>query len=232
MKHAALTLVTIIAGLLVLAALCLVFLCSPVDANMGIVQKIFYFHVSSAYTMYLSWGVVTVCSIVFLARRSERADMLARSAAELTLVFTVIVLVTGPLWGRKSWGAYWSWDPRLTSTLLFATIVASYALLRGLSSGEAERRFAAALSILGACVAPIIHISVQKWRGQHPTVITGKGGGLAPEMWPPFIVSLAAFTLLFAALLWHRYRLEENRRRIADLAERIAARGLGEEDAP
>ncbi|MCP4603791.1 MAG: cytochrome c biogenesis protein CcsA [Proteobacteria bacterium] len=221
--HNALTTLTCLA---MLAALWSVFVYAPSDANMGIVQKIFYFHVSAAYTMFLSWTICTVASVAYLIRRNERWDMLARSAAELALIFAVIVMVTGPLWGRKSWGAYWTWDPRLTTTLLFTLIIASYALLRAFASGEVERRFAAALAILGACIAPIIHFSVQKWRGQHPTVITGKGGGLAPEMYTVLIVSGLAFTLLLIVLLTRRYGLEKNIRWISALKEEVAAKGL------
>ncbi|MBW2278351.1 MAG: cytochrome c biogenesis protein CcsA, partial [Deltaproteobacteria bacterium] len=137
---------TALAGVGLLAALALAFEYAPIEAQMGIVQKIFYFHVPSAYTMYLAWGVCAVCSIVYLVTRKPRFDMLAKSAAELALLFAVLVLITGPLWGRKSWGTYWTWDPRLTSSLLLFLIMVSYALLRSLARGEVERRFAAALA--------------------------------------------------------------------------------------
>jgi heme exporter protein C len=203
---------------------------APVEARMGVVQKIFYFHVPSAYSMYLSWAVCTLASIVYLARRSPRWDALARSAAEIAMVFAAAVMITGPLWGRKSWGAYWSWDPRLTSALLFTLIVAAYNLLRARGSGEAERGFSAALAIVGACVVPIIHVSVQKWRGQHPTVIGSGGGGLTFEMGVSFAVSMAAFTLLFAVLLIQRHALERQRHRLAELEERIAVEGPEERE--
>jgi heme exporter protein C len=222
-------LVIALAGVGLLATLALALLHAPVEAEMGVVQKIFYLHVPSAYTMYLAWAVCTVCSIVYLVRRDPRFDMLAKSAAELALLFTALVLISGPLWGRKAWGGYWTWDPRLTSTLLLFLIMIAYALLRSLTRGEVERRFAAALAILGACVAPIIHISVQKWRGQHPTVITGEGGGLAPGMVLPFAVAMIAFTLLFVGLLWRRYQLETNRRRLAEVYEQAAIGGLLDE---
>ncbi len=202
---------------------------APIDANMGIVQKIFYFHVPSAYSMYLCWAVCTVGSLVYLTTRSERWDMLAKSAAELALLFALLVMITGPLWGRKSWGAYWAWDPRLTSSLLFTLIIVSYTLLRTLSSGEVEKKFAAALAILGACIMPLIHISVYKWRGQHPTVITSSGGGLAPEMKTALMTSFAAFSLLVAALISRRYSLESKRRRLSQLEESATACGLEEE---
>jgi heme exporter protein C len=224
--------VVVVAGALLALTLWLVLFATPEEATLGIVQKIFYFHVPAAYSMYLGWAVCAVASVVYLVRRGDRADALARSAAEVALVFAMIVMISGPLWGRKSWGAFWTWDPRLTSSLLLTLIIAGYALLRALGKGEPERRFAAALAILGACVAPIIHVSVTKWRGQHPTVISKAGGGLAPEMVLPFALGMISFTVLFAALLSARYRLELARRRLADLEERAAVAGVATAEDP
>jgi heme exporter protein C len=220
------------AGALLALTLYIVLFATPAEATLGVVQKIFYFHVPAAYAMYLGWAVCAVASVVYLVRRGDGVDALARSSAEVALVFATIVLISGPLWGRKSWGAYWTWDPRLTSALLLTLIIAAYALLRALGRGEPERRFAAALAILGACVAPIIHVSVTKWRGQHPTVLSEAGGGIAPEMVPPFVLGLVSFTILFAALLAARYRLELARRRLADLEERAAAAGVAVAEEP
>ena len=229
MGKALFIILTILTGMLLISTLLMVFFYAPIEAEMGIVQKIFYFHVPSAYAMYLGWGTCTLGSIIYMIKRTEKWDMVAQSGAELALLFATLVMITGPLWGRKSWGAYWTWDPRLTSSLLLTLIIVSYVLLRTLSSGEIERRFAAVLSILGACVVPIIHISVTRWRGQHPTVIGSKGGGLAPEMKLTFFMGLISFTALFAVLLWRRYGLEKNRRRLAALQERALAEGLLEE---
>ena len=176
--------------------------------------------------MYLGWAVCTFGSTAFLIKRKEKWDMLALSGAELAFLFAAMVMITGPLWGRKSWGAYWTWDPRLTSSLLLTLIIVSYVLLRNLASGEVEKKFAAALSILGACVLPIIHLSVQTWRGPHPTVIGAKGGGLAPEMKLSFILGMISFTVLFTVLLWRRYELEKSRRHLARLRESATERGL------
>ncbi|MCP4196480.1 MAG: cytochrome c biogenesis protein CcsA [Proteobacteria bacterium] len=225
-KNNAYTLLVVATCLMMLVAVGLVFLYAPVEASMGVVQKIFYFHVPSAYTMYLSWGTCTIASILYLVKRTDNWDMVAKSAAEMALVFAAIVMTTGPIWGRKSWGAYWTWDPRLTTSLLLTLIILSYVLLRAFSSGEAERRFAAALAILGACIIPLIHLSVQKWRGQHPTVITGKGGGLAPSMKIVFALCMVTFTLFFATLLIRRYKLEKNKRRLEALKEEAAAQGI------
>jgi heme exporter protein C len=202
----------------------LAFLYAPTEAAMGIIQKIFYFHVPAAYTMYLSWGVCTVASVMYIVKPAEKWDMAAKSAAETALVFASVVLITGPLWGRKSWGAFWTFDPRLTSVLLFTLIITAYVLLRSLSTGETERRFAAALAILGACIVPIIHISVNKWRGQHPTVI--RNGGLDPAMAKALIAAIVSFTGMYILLFISRYRLEQSRRQLAALTDEAAAQGL------
>jgi heme exporter protein C len=227
MGNARYIVLTVVSAVSMLAALFTAMVYAPVESSMGVVQKIFYFHVPSAYAMYLSWAVCAVSSILYLARRADKWDMLAKSAAELALLFAVVVMVTGPLWGRRAWGVFWSWDPRLTASLLFALIILSYVLLRALASGEAERRFAAALAILGAGMVPVIHISVQKWRGQHPVL---DRGGLAPRMTVALVVSMVAFTLFFSLLLVSRYRLEKARRRLDRMTERAMDMGLLGED--
>jgi heme exporter protein C len=141
------------------------------------------------------------------------------------------VLITGPIWARKAWGTFWTWDPRLTTTLLALLIYAAYLVLRGFGGdGEAEKRFAAALGILGIADLPIIHYSVQKWSGQHPTVLTSRGGGLDPRMYPALWVSFAAFTGLAVVLLWARARGEWLGRRLRALEDQALDAGLLDED--
>ncbi len=217
-------------ALLVLGAIGLVFGVAPVEAQMGIVQKIFYFHVPSAYAMYVGWSVCAVSSGVWLWRRSDRWDAWAVAGAEVGLVFCAIVLVTGPLWARKAWGVYWTWDPRLTSTLLGGLMFVAYLVLRGLGAGGlAERRFASALALLGIPNAALIHYSVQRWRGQHPQVISGRGGGLSAEMKPAFYLAFFAFTALVVLLLWARARAERLQQAARRLELDAAERGLLED---
>ena len=155
-----------------------VFLTVPEEKTMGIVQKIFYFHVPSGYAMYLGATACFVGSVGYLMKPSDTWDALGRAGAEAAVVFGAIVLTTGPLWAAKAWGYYWTWDPRLTTSLLSFLVYVAYLVLRAFAGdGEGERKFAAALGILGAANLPIIHFSVQKWSGQHPKVITGNGGG-------------------------------------------------------
>lgn len=204
-----------------------VFLKAPIEARMGIVQKIFYFHVPSAYCMYIGAAACFAGSIAYLLKPTDARDALARAGAEVAVVFGAIVLTTGPLWAAKAWGYYWTWDPRLTTSLLSVLIYVAYLVLRAFTGdGQGERRFAAALGILGAANLPIIHFSVQKWAGQHPTVITGKGGGLDPEMKTALLLSFCAFTLFAIALLWARVRLEMAKSRLARAEEDAIDLGL------
>jgi heme exporter protein C len=203
------------------------FVVAPIELQMGVVQKIFYFHAPAAYAMYLGFGLCVIGSALYLVKRSDAWEAVAVGGAEVGSVFCLIVLVTGPLWGRKAWGTYWTWDPRLTTTLLIGMIYVAYLLLRNLgATGEAERRFAAGLGILGGALMPIIHYSVQLWRGQHPTVITKKGGGLHPDMLVALLIGCAAMTALSVLLIWARARIEQGRQRVLSLELDAAEQGL------
>lgn len=212
----------------------MVFLFAPIEARMGIVQKIFYIHVPSAYGMYIGFLVCGVSSGIFLVNRSERADAWAVTGAEVGMMFATVVLLTGPIWARKAWGIWWpAQDPRLMSTLLAAMVFAAYLALRSFGAGGGvERRFAAGIGVVGILDLPIIHYATRRWGGQHPTVITSKGGGLHPDMATTLGVGFFAFTLLALWLLWTRFRLERSRQQSAQLALEAAQLGImgGSED--
>ncbi|MGB8330838.1 MAG: cytochrome c biogenesis protein CcsA [Polyangiales bacterium] len=200
------------------ASLYAIFVIAPVELQMGIVQKIFYFHVPSAYAMYIGFTVSAVGSAVYLLKRDPKWDAIGVAGAEVGTLFCLIVLLTGPLWARKAWGVWWTWDPRLTTTLLSGMIFAAYLALRSLGdAGEVEKRFAAGLALLGLVNLPLIHYSVQRWRGVHPTVITGKGGGLESEMYWALGLSFIAFTGLAVLLIWLRASVERQREETARL---------------
>lgn len=181
---------------------------APYEATMGLVQKIFYFHVPSAMVMGLSTFVCGIASAVYLFRRAPAADRLASAAAELTAVFGLIVLVTGPLWARKSWGVWWQWDARLTLTLLLWMIFLAYLLLRQYG-GPGSEKLAAAMALFGMANVPFVYVSVNIWRTIHPktTVVPTLGPGMRGAFW----FCVLAFMLLYAALLALRVRLEEQR---------------------
>ncbi len=202
----------------------LIFFHTPIERSMGIVQKIFYFHVPAAYGMYLGAGACFLGSVAYLFSPTDARDAFAKAGAETAVAFGIIVLVTGPLWAAKAWGRYWTWDPRLTTSMLSVLIYVAYVVLRSFAGdGHAEKKFAAALGVVGAANLPIIHYSVLKWSGQHPVVVGKGGGGLAPDMYPAFFLSLGAFTLLAIVLLWTRTRLEIARARLRQLEEETLA---------
>ncbi|MET0283637.1 MAG: cytochrome c biogenesis protein CcsA [Polyangiales bacterium] len=208
------------------------FIKAPTELQMGIVQKIFYFHVPSAYAMYIGYALCVIGSAMYLIKRSDAWEAWAVGGAEVGSIFCLIVLVTGSLWGRKAWGVYWTWDPRITTALLIGMIYVAYLLLRNLgATGEAERRFAAGLGLLGGPLMPIVHYSVQLWRGQHPTVITKKGGGLQdPNMVIALLLGFAAMTALSVLLVWVRARIERDRQRVLTLELDAAEHGLLEDE--
>jgi heme exporter protein C len=204
-----------------------IFVVAPVEKSMGVVQKIFYFHVPSAYAMYVAFLTCAVCSGFYLYKRDLRWDAVSTAAAEVGSLFCAMVLITGPLWARKVWGVYWTWDPRLTTTLLTGLVFFAYLVLRSFGdAGEVERRFAAALAILGALNLPLIHFSVQRWRGTHPTVITGQGGGLEPPMLTALLIGFILFSALVGLLMWVRTRAELLKQRLLALEYEATDRGL------
>jgi len=187
----------------------------------GLAQKIFYFHVPAAYAMYLSGTVCFAASALYLASPSDARNAVARGAAECAVVFGAMMLTSGPLWAKKAWGVYWVWDPRLTTTLLSVIVYVAVVVLRAFTGdGDAERKFAAALGVLGTVNLPIIHYSVQKWGGNHPTVIGRGGGGLGhPMMKLTLGIGFVGMTLLAAVLLLLRARAAILASRLARLEE-------------
>lgn len=194
----------------------------------GLAQKIFYFHVPAAYAMYLCGAVCFGASALYLAGASDGRDAWAKAGAECAVIFGLMVLTSGPLWAKKAWGVYWTWDPRLTTSMLSVLVYVAVVVLRAFSgNGDAERRFAAALGVLGTVNLPIIHYSVKKWGGNHPTVITSEGGGLKhPDMSHALTMGFLAMTLLAIVLLWLRASLAHSTSRLYRVEEEAAARGV------
>jgi heme exporter protein C len=204
---------------------------APTEASMGIVQKIFYFHVPAAYAMYLGAAACFIGSAGFLYDGRRAWDAFARAGAEVAVAMGIVVLVTGPLWAAKAWGVYWTWDPRLTTSMLSVMLYVAYVVLRLFAGdGDAERKFAAALGVLGAANLPIIHFSVQKWGGNHPRVITSGGGGLQhPDMKIGLTLGFISFTLIAIVLLAWRVRLDLAASRLLDLEQEAQALDLVED---
>jgi heme exporter protein C len=193
---------------------------APYESSMGIISKIFYFHVPIAITFMISAFVCGIAGVVYLVRRNRTADHVALGAAELAIVFGLIVLVTGSVWARKAWGVWWVWDARLTMTLVMWMVFVSYLLLRRFG-GAGSEMLAATISIFGMALVPFVYWSVNVWRTMHPatTVLPT----LPASMAGPILWNFVAFLFLYVAILLVRVRLEHS----ADALEE-AYLGLGD----
>jgi heme exporter protein C len=182
---------------------------TPTEAVQGPAQKIFYIHAPSAWVAFLAFFLVALASGLYLWLREARLDRIAEASAEVGVVFTTVVLITGPLWGKPVWGTYWTWDARLTLTLFLWFIYVAYMVLRGaIDDRDMRARYSAVVGILGALLIPFIHLSVYFFRTLHPRPILMKPSApsLPGEMLTTILIAFGAFTLLYVALLRARYR--------------------------
>lgn len=194
----------------VLVALYMAFVYTPPDSFQGDVMRVFYFHVAAAWNAYLAFFVVFLSSIAFLVSKKEFYDQLAVSSAEIGVLFTSITLVMGSTWSRAIWGAWWVWEPRLTTTLILWFIYVAYLLIRAsIETREKGARFAAMFAIVGFVDVPIVHMSVSWWRSVHPTVInTGGTMAMADVMLRAMLIAVVGFSLLYVYLVLFRYRTQ------------------------
>jgi len=213
----------------IMLSLGMVFLYVPTEATMGEVQKIFYFHVPSAWLAFFAFFLVFVYSVTYLVRREKKWDNLAASSAEIGVLFCTLVLITGPIWAKPVWGIWWTWDARLTLTLVLWLIYVGYMMLRHyMADPERKAAFAAVLGIVGFVDVPLVYFSIRWWRTQHPAPVMGGGddSGIEGPMLATLLVCVVAFTLLFFALLRYRARLQELRDEV-DALHDLAERGRG-----
>jgi len=207
-------------------ALLAALLYAPTEQTMGHAQRIFYFHVPSAWIAFVAFFVVCAASILFLWKRERKWDILAVSSAELGVLFASLVLITGPLWAKTAWGIWWVWDARLTATLVLWLIYVGYLMLRAyVEEPERRARLSAVLGIVGAVDIPFIVLSVQWWRTQHPSLILTQSGGLEPEMVQTLMVALLSFSLVYVYLLLRRVRLERTRDSLEAMKQRLDSEG-------
>ncbi|HEY1262229.1 MAG TPA: cytochrome c biogenesis protein [Terriglobales bacterium] len=191
---------------------------APTDQLQGDVYRIIYYHVPSAWTAFLLFTINFVASIAYLVKRNTKADVIALVSAEVGVVFCTVVLVTGPLWARPVWGIWWTWDMRLTSTLVLWLIYVSYLVLRRFSSSGQTATLAAALAIFGALDVPLVYFSIWFFRTQHPQPVIGGGGSIDPRMLHVLLLSWLAFLCFAALVFWSRYRLEMVKREVEEAA--------------
>jgi len=191
---------------------------APAERTMGLIQRIFYFHVPSAWAGFVAFGITFVACIAYLVKRAPKWDWLAVSAAEMGVVFFTVVLVTGPIWAKPVWGIWWTWDARLTSTFVLWVLYLSYLVLRTLV-GDAERRavVSAVFGVFAFLDVPLVYLSIWFWRTQHPQPVIG-GGGMDRHMWPPFLLCWAALLGVMVLLLRQRYRLEALRHEVQEIS--------------
>jgi heme exporter protein C len=198
---------------------------APTEQTMGDVQRIFYYHVPSAWTAFILFFANFGASVYYLIKRCSVADMVALVCAEVGVVFLTVNLVTGPIWARPVWGIWWTWDWRLTSTLVMWLIYVSYLFLRRFSSSGETPLLAASLAVLGALCVPFVYFSIWFFRTQHPQPVMGGGGSIDPRMLHVLLINWLAFSCFAFLVCWLRFRLEKLQR---DVDQTYAMQSLAE----
>ncbi|HOU42988.1 MAG TPA: cytochrome c biogenesis protein CcsA [Anaerolineaceae bacterium] len=213
-KPKALTILDWITGILFITAILGVFFYAPLEAVMGWVQKVFYFHVAAGWTGMLGFLVSAVAGVLYLVKKDPRWDRIGFAGVEIGMVFMLICIITGSIWARPIWNTWWTWDPRLTTATIMELIYAAYLLLRqGVEEPDRRARFGAVYAIIGFISVPLTFLSIRIFRTIHPVVIGSNDPGAAgafdmtPRMMQVFMFSLVAFSFIFADILWHRIRL-------------------------
>jgi heme exporter protein C len=210
-----------VSAIAITVALFLVFLVAPREAVMGDVQRVFYFHVSAAWTGYLALLTALVVSLLHLWRGEAFWDGVALSAVEIGLVFITEGIVTGSIWAKATWGVWWTWEPRLTTSAVLWVIYASYLTLRHTIEDPGRKaRLAAVYAVVGFVAVPINFMAIRWWRTVHPLVFDSSGTGLTPPMLMTLMFCVATFTLLYAALLVFRVRLQRLDEQVRQLKRR------------
>ena len=215
-----LTPLTLLSVVILLAAFAMVIFYAPVELTMGLVQKVFYFHMSAAWVGMLAFLVAAVAGGLYLGRQDLKYDRVSASSVEIGLVFTAIANFTGMIWAKPIWNTWWTWDPRLTTMTIMAFTYIAYLLLRrGMDDPSRRARFGAIYALVGFASVPLTFFSSRLLRTIHPTIFGGSSADMAMtgQMYQTMAVSLVAFTLLFAVLLWHRSRLAAGQAHLAEL---------------
>lgn len=213
-----------VTAVLFVVAVSAVFFYAPIELVMGLVQKVFYFHVATAWVGMLGFIVAGVAGVAYLRTRDPKWDLVGLSSVEIGMVFVLICIVTGSIWARPIWNAWWTWDPRLTTATIMELIYVAYLMLRaGIDEPERRGRFAAVYAIVGLISVPLTFLSIRIFRTIHPVVIgsgdpTASGAfDMTPRMLQTFIFGNVVFTLIFIDLLLHRIHLGQLANRVEEL---------------
>jgi heme exporter protein C len=221
-----LDIITIVSFLL---AVIMVFFYAPLEKVMGAVQKVFYFHVAAGWVGMVSFGVAAFAGILYLIKKDPKWDLIGFSSVEIGIAFTMINVITGAIWARPIWNAWWTWDPRLTTATIMELIYFAYLMLRqGIDDSERRGRFGAVYAIIGFISVPLTFFSIRIFdRTIHPVVIGNSGSSavgsfdMSPLMLQTLLFSILAFTILFFDLMWHRIRLGQFANKIEELKLKI-----------
>jgi heme exporter protein C len=223
-KPRVLAVLDVVTILLFLTAVGLVFFYAPMEAVMGQVQRVFYFHVANAWVGMLGFMVAAIAGIAFLRKGDRKWDIVGLAAIEISFVFFFTAIVSGSIWARGSWGTWWTWDPRLTTAAIVELVYAAYFMLRqGIEDPDRRARFGAVYAILSFISVPLTFISIRIFRTIHPVIIGSASAGaegsfdMTPKMLQTFMFSLFTFSVIFVDLLWHRIRLGK----LAEAAENL-----------
>ncbi|MBU1660033.1 MAG: cytochrome c biogenesis protein CcsA, partial [Chloroflexi bacterium] len=213
-KPRALSILDTLTAILFVIAVMMVFFYAPVERVMGLVQKVFYFHVAAAWVGMLGFLVAAVVGVLYLVKGDPKYDLTGLAAIEISLVFFFVAIIMGSIWARPIWNTWWTWDPRLTTATIVELIYAAYLMLRqGVEDPDRRARFGAVYAILGFVSVPLTFISIRLLRTIHPVVVGGgdpnaEGSfGMTGPMQQAFFFSLCTFSVLFVDLLWHRIRM-------------------------
>lgn len=206
-----LQILNVLSVLLLAAAAVMVFAYAPIERVMGAVQKVFYFHVATAWVGMIGFIIAAIVAIVYLVTKDLKWDAINVAAVEISLVFFFISIVLGSIWARPAWGTWWTWEPRLTTAAILEMIYLAYLLLRqGIEDPERRARFGAVYTIVGGLSVPLTFISIRLFRTIHPVIIGGGGSekmNMTGEMVTTMLVNIAVFSVIFITLFWHRIRL-------------------------
>lgn len=218
----------IITILLFITAVTAVFFYAPLEAVMGQVQRVFYFHVANAWVGMLGFMAAAIAGIVYLRKGDRKWDIIGLAAIEISFVFFFTAIISGSIWARGTWGTWWTWDPRLTTAAICELVYAAYFMLRaGIEDPDRRARFGAVYAIISFISVPLTFISIRIFRTIHPVLIGGGSGSsssfeMTSKMLQTFMFSLLTFSFIFADLLWHRIRLG----RLADKVENLRLKVL------